>query len=55
MDTFPNGGENVIAESLFQTMAAGAASLTYAELSILPMAKAGWQKYFDDWHAKGWV
>lgn len=26
---------------------------TYSALSALPIAKAGWQRFFDDWKAKG--
>ena len=49
------GGEIICPVSVFLGMTANATAFTYAELSALQMAQAGWQKYFDDCHAKGWV
>lgn len=33
----------------------GSVDTTYAALSATPQASAGWQKYFDDWKAKGLI
>jgi len=55
LEKFSDGGEIICEVSTFQEMTVNATSLTYKELSALPMASTGWQKYFDDWKAQGLI
>lgn len=55
LEKFSDGGEVICKVSTFQEMTASASSLTHKALSSLPMAGAGWQKYFDDWKARGLI
>lgn len=57
IDTFPDGSTITVAPSVFAQMTSTITTVppSYADLSVLPIAKAGWQQYFDDWKAQGIV
>lgn len=58
LETFPDGATITCDPDVFAAMTATLTTTppTHAELSALPIAsRGGWQKYFDDWKAKGYV
>lgn len=65
-DLLDRSGDNVIlrkdTQGTHSISVAGMAALfgsvspvTHAALSATPQASAGWQRYFDDWKARGLV
>ena len=57
LETFADGGVITCNPSIFADMTSAITSLppTYAALSALPIASAGWQQYFDAWKAAGYI
>jgi len=51
-----NGGQHTISIVSMAAMFSGVSvPVTHAELSTTPQAAGGWQRYFDDWKAKGYI
>ena len=58
LETFSNGGQIRISPTRLAVVLQAVTNVapSHADLSALPVASAGgWQKYFDDWKAKGLV
>lgn len=57
LEQFADGGKISIDATVLAGLLSAVTSVppTHAELSALPIAVAGWQPYFDDWKAKGFV
>lgn len=55
--TFADGGYlSIDPQSLNDLLRSFTRVPTHAELSTMPIASTGgWQKYFDDWKAKGFI
>ena len=57
LKSFANGGYlSITPVRLASLLAQVAVPPTHTALSALPIANGGgWQEYFDDWQAKGWI
>ena len=56
LEEFANGGKIIIAPSDLAKLLGGlAVAPTHAALSAHPIAGAGWQPYFDNWKAQGFI
>ena len=51
LEALPDGATITISIEKFKQMIGNVT--THEALSALPFANGGWQKYFDDWKAKG--